>query len=114
MKSLVLMRQPKNVMISFRPPSTVIFLMDAGSDHLIGSNRPVNGRKMRNRAITTAWDACWTILQLLELSSTAHAPSSIYPFAPPRMVGSSLAAASSAFPNGLLSSDCSGVDRSLS
>ena len=61
----VLIRQPRKVMISLRPPLANIFLIDAGSGRLVGSKMPARGRKIRKSAMTTAWEAQATILQLL-------------------------------------------------
>ena len=93
------MIHPRKVMISLRPPSASIFLIEAGSGCLIGSNAPDKCLKMTNREITTACTALGTILQFVGESSTEVAPSSIYPSAPPLRFGSILTSASSAAPN---------------
>ena len=74
-KRRVLIHHPRNFMISFKPPSVIIFQIDAGSGRLIGSNRLASGRKIRNSAMTTAWAAQATIFQLMGESRTSHAPS---------------------------------------
>ena len=61
MDRLVSISQPMEVMISFSPPSVVIFLIEAGPGRLIGL-RILAGGETRKRAITTAWGALATIL----------------------------------------------------
>ena len=53
------------------------FLIDAGSGRLVGSKIPARGRKIRKTAMTTAWEARATILQLLFVSNMTYAPSSM-------------------------------------
>ena len=74
---------PRNVMIPFSPPSAIIFWINAGSGHLIGSIRFASGRNIKTSAMTTAWVAQVTIFQLLGESRTVHAPSSMYIPPPP-------------------------------
>ena len=67
--------QSMKVMVSFRPPSAIIFLINAGSGRLVGLQILARRRKMMKRAMRTAWDALATIPQLLLVSNAAHAPS---------------------------------------
>ena len=76
-KRRVLIHHPRNFMISFKPPSVIIFQIDAGSGRLIGSNRLASGQKIRSRAMRAAWVAQATIFQLLEESMPTHTPSSM-------------------------------------
>jgi len=77
MRVRVFIRQPRNVMISFNPPSANILRMDAGPGRFIGSSRPARGLKMRKRAMTTACAAHATMPMLLGESRTAQAPPSM-------------------------------------
>ena len=60
-------------MISLRLPSETIFIIEAGSGRLIGSNAPAKCPQMKNREITNAWPDLDTILKLIGESSTTVA-----------------------------------------
>ena len=47
LKRRVLIRHPKNVMISFNPPSAIIFRIETGSGCLIGSIKFMRGRRLK-------------------------------------------------------------------
>ena len=72
LKRRVLIRHPKNVIISFNPPLAIIFQIETGSGRLISSIKFVRGWKIRNRAMTTTWTARATIFQLMGESMSAR------------------------------------------
>ena len=99
MKRWELMIHKRKVMIYLRPPLANMFRIEAESGSLIGSNASAKGLKTMNKYITTDWTALDTILQLVEYSSTAVAPSWMHPSAPHLRCGSILTSAYSSTPN---------------
>ena len=108
-----LMSHPRKDILLLRPPSAKIFLIEAGSDCLIGSILPTSGLNIRKITMTTNMADLANILHLQGDYNTSVTPSLIWPSTLPLYCGSILMSASSALLNAMSPFNICGVGSSF-